>query len=640
MKPAGSLIVGILLAMFVSVQAINAAETPSVDIKVAVDQPLAEGFPRVFGYSGNIWLVPKVFEFGVSDMVLEMPQLGIARIGLGDEILSHASSLQDLEKRLEDYRLNDFLKRYSKTGGKVMIILDSIPMWASSKQTREKKGHLEIFRLSPPSDYQEWANIVSVIVSHFNGRLGIDAYYEVWNEPDVDFLGTNAEYAKLFYHSVVGARKADKNAKIGGPGASDFSAIKVAGEKQPAALLQAPMMFEWLLDYASRTPVPELGLQRLPIDFISWHAYYRNPSNDYEQIVPYLRNLLESKGYPRSTPLFDTEWNIAAVPPYAEGDLNATEVGAAYVASTLIAMHAAGVDGQVFQMFVDPGVKGYSGGTFTAAGVPRANFNTFRLFSKLRGRQLASSSSDEWVKSVAFSDGEKVYLLVATMLPTPKMLGNGLGLKRRIESDRIFRDAPKSVRPQDITAFMKNGKALPEPLQTQLKTIVERDKAVVNDYKRKAIQWKKGINLNISLSGNTGQPGTITRYLINSDVSNGHDDIDMAVKQVVDKNKTVMKNAKARLDKLGIGQGGQKAFFNEIQTTGSIKRTFEQVPANKKSAVKEVFQQMVDEYRANIAQVMARKKAQLHKESIPWPASGIISAPSAPYAVQLYVIEK
>jgi phage terminase Nu1 subunit (DNA packaging protein) len=634
------MLTSILLVVLVSVQAIHAADRPTVDLNVAIDKAGSEGFPRVFGYSGNIWLVPRVFDFGVADMVLEMPQLGIARIGLGDEILSHASSMKDLEKRLENFRLNDFLKRYRKAGGRVMIILDSVPFWASSNQTRLKKGHLEKFRLSPPADYQEWSRIVATIVRHFNLELGIDAYYEVWNEPDVDFLGDNSQYARLFYHTVVGAKKADSKAMVGGPGVSDFTAKKTGGEKKQSGTLQEPLMFEWLLDYASRTPVPELGLRRLPVDFISWHAYYLDPTIDYAVMVPYLRHLLESKGYPRSTPLLDSEWNIAPVPPYAEGDLNASEVGAAYVASTLIAMHEAGVDGQVFQMFVDPGVEGYSGGTFTTAGVPRANFNTFRLFSKLRGRQLKSSSSDDWVRSVAYTDGQRVYLLVATMMPTPMMLANGLGLRRRIEADKIFREAPNSVTRQDVAAFMKNGKSLPAPLQNKLSSILERDKNTIDQYKEKVASWNNGISLNISLSGASGRPGKISRYLIDSDFSNGHDDIQQAIKEVVEKNKSMLRQAKSRLEKLGIGEPGQKAFFNDIRTNASIGQTLARLPENKRTQVKAVFQQMVDEYRGNIQQVMDRKKAQLHKEDLSWPDSGILAVPSEPYSVQLFVIDK
>ena len=645
MRSADSFIVSSLLVIFGTTQAVNVtamsdAVKPAIDINVVIDQPAPDRFPRVFGYSGNIWRVPQVFEFGVSDMILEMPRLGIARIGLGDEILSHASSMSDLEQRLENFRLNDFLRRYSEAGGKVMIILDTVPFWNSSRQTRERHGHLEIFRLSPPHDYEEWGRVVATIVQHFNGRLGLDAYYEVWNEPDVDFLGTNSEYSKLYYHAVVGVKKTDRNAKVGGAGASDFLAIKTYGETQPAYALQAPMIVEWMLDFASRTPVPELGLPRLPVDFISWHAYYRDPITDYKVILPFLRNLLKSKGYPRSTPLFNTEWNIAAVPPYPEGDLNASEVGAAYVASALIAMHDAGVGGQVFQMFVDPGVNDYSGGTFTTAGVPRANFNTFKLFSELKGKRVKSTTSDDWVKSVAYSDDQNVYLLVTSLLPTTKMMQNGLALRRRIGALKTLRETFPPVTTHDIAEFLQGNRTLPEPLHSEMSAIMQRDMAAMSHHDEKALSWKSGISLNISLTDLRSHHSEIIRYIIDSNFSNGRGDVTQAITQVIEKNQIVIANARARLQILGVSESVQNEFFNDIRINGNILQTLDHVSEGLRNSLKSVFRQISVEYRANLEQVMDREGAKLHKETLPWPTSGILTVDSQPYSVQLFVIKK
>ena len=474
----------------------------------------------------------------------------------------------------------------------------------------------------------------------FNGKLGLDAYYEVWNEPDNDFLGTNEEYLKLYYHSAVGVKKADKSAKIGGPGVSDYSGTKTAGDKLRTEILQPPMMFEWLLEYTSRTPVPELGLKRVPVDFISWHSYYRNPGAVYKVIVPYLRKLLANKGYPRTTPLLITEWNIASAPPYPEGDLNATDVGAAFAASTLISMHEAGVDGQVFQLFVDPGTKGYSGGTFTTKGLPRANYNTFKLFSKLKGRQIDSGSSDEWVKSVAYTDGQRVYLLVSVMLPTKKMLRKEVSLRRRILNEDLLRSAPKTVTRRDIAAYMKKGKALPEPLHSNLGAVLKSEKSRLNDYRQKSMAWKNGIRLNINLRGLQGRPGKITHYKIDAKHSNGSADIQKAVEQLVRKNRATMKNATVRLDKLGVREQGKKAFFNEIKSSGNIRRILDRLPKQKRDKVRDVYEKMAAEISNNAQGVMNRESARLYKEELSWPSSGKLALDSKPYSVQLFVFEK
>jgi hypothetical protein len=164
----------------------KAAEPPRIRVSVSAGAPAAEGPPAVFGYSGNIWRIPEAFAAGVPEQILGMRRLGIARISLGDEVLADATSLQDLQQRLTEYPLNDFLRRYVAAGGKVLFILDGTPRWLSAdKSTQKIPGPDQpAFRISPPADDAEWSSVVETVVRHFNGRLGLNAYYEAWNEPN------------------------------------------------------------------------------------------------------------------------------------------------------------------------------------------------------------------------------------------------------------------------------------------------------------------------------------------------------------------------------------------------------------------------------------------------------------------------
>ena len=146
---------------------------------------------------------------------------------------------------------------------------------------------------------------------------------------------------------------------------------------------------------------------------MTWHGFYRDPTTHYRLVVPLVRRRLAEAGLP-VVPLFVDEWNIAATPPYPEGDLNGGPVGAAFVAASLIAMGEAGLDGQTFQMVVDPGGEGYSGGTFTPSGVPRPNFETFRLFSRLAGTRCSATSGHDHVRVAAFDDGKTLRVLVSS----------------------------------------------------------------------------------------------------------------------------------------------------------------------------------------------------------------------------------
>lgn len=254
------------------------ASTPSVKVKMSVDTHGAKSPPSVLGYSGNVWYIPNAFEAGVADKILGMNRLSIARISLGNQIFADATSFDDLEKRLNNYPLDEFLRRFSAAGGRVLFILEGTPRWLSSeKSTKKISGpDVEAFRMSPPQDYREWSRVVEAIVRHFNGKLGLNAYYECWNEPNYYYRGTPDEFFKQYYYSVLGARKADSHALIGGPSVSEILTVGTAGTKQDTPqdklqlltrFLEQQYFFKQFLDFSSRTPIPELGLKRLPVDF-------------------------------------------------------------------------------------------------------------------------------------------------------------------------------------------------------------------------------------------------------------------------------------------------------------------------------------------------------------------------------------
>ncbi len=77
----------------------------------------------------------------------------------------------------------------------------------------------------PPTDPQEWANIVAQIVEHYNGsgrdpqyRLRV-RYIEVWNEPNLEqfWMGTDEEYFELFRTTARTIHTRFPGVMVGGP---------------------------------------------------------------------------------------------------------------------------------------------------------------------------------------------------------------------------------------------------------------------------------------------------------------------------------------------------------------------------------------------------------------------------------------
>ena len=78
-------------------------------------------------------------------------------------------------------------------------------------------------------------------------------YFEVWNEPDIDYWhGTPQEYWRLYDHAVAGVRAALPGAKVGGPASTG------AGN---------PKAYKFLDDFLGH-----VAGAKVPLDFISFHA--------------------------------------------------------------------------------------------------------------------------------------------------------------------------------------------------------------------------------------------------------------------------------------------------------------------------------------------------------------------------------
>src|ERR1700676_2096246 len=86
---------------------------------------------------------------------------------------------------------------------------------------------------NPPKDYAKWGELVRVVTAHLVERYGKDTvlqwYFEVWNEPDIDYWHTTPEdYWKLYDYAVAGVRAALPGAKVGGPASTSPGGPKAA----------------------------------------------------------------------------------------------------------------------------------------------------------------------------------------------------------------------------------------------------------------------------------------------------------------------------------------------------------------------------------------------------------------------------
>jgi xylan 1,4-beta-xylosidase len=241
--------------------------------------------------------------------------------------------------------------------------------------------------VSPPRDYLKWDGLVRAFAQHLIARYGIDEvsqwYFEVWNEPNVDFWGGVPQQKTYFdfYDQTARALKAvDPRLRVGGPATAAAS---------------------WIPEFLAHAAAGQV-----PVDFVSTHGYAddtvqnlfhsdRNVPNDARVClaVEKVRREIDASALPK-LPLYWTEWNVMG----ADGARDTTYVGPA------LANVIRGCDGKVdmmsFWTFSDvfeengPSRRPFEGmyGLRAYGGIDKPSFYAFGLLHELGETRLANAS--------------------------------------------------------------------------------------------------------------------------------------------------------------------------------------------------------------------------------------------------------
>ncbi|MGH8317045.1 MAG: GH39 family glycosyl hydrolase [Steroidobacteraceae bacterium] len=108
--------------------------------------------------------------------------------------------------------------------------------------------------VAPPKDYRRWDALIRALVSHLERRYGAAEvrrwYFEVWNEPNLDFwtgVPKQATYWQLYDHTARAVKSVDPRLRVGGPATAQTAWVRA------------------FLRHAARVHVP--------VDFVSTHVY-------------------------------------------------------------------------------------------------------------------------------------------------------------------------------------------------------------------------------------------------------------------------------------------------------------------------------------------------------------------------------
>ena len=157
--------------------------------------------------------------------------------------------------------------------------------------------------VSPPKDWNRWDHLMRELAEHLVSRYGIDEvahwYFEVWNEPNIDFWGgvpRQKTYFELYDHTARALKSVGPRLRVGGPATA------------AAAWVDA------FLKHAAEDHVP--------VDFVSTHGYADDTIEDLfgtNQDIAMddrvcgaaakIKKQVEGSATP-NLPLLWTEWNV------------------------------------------------------------------------------------------------------------------------------------------------------------------------------------------------------------------------------------------------------------------------------------------------------------------------------------------
>jgi xylan 1,4-beta-xylosidase len=172
--------------------------------------------------------------------------------------------------------------------------------------------------ITPPTDFDKYANIVKHVAMHYNegwdnGFHYQIRYWEFWNEPEGFWSGAPEQFYSLYEKTARALKSFDPNLKVGG------DARAIASDDGPWR--------EGFLDYCAS--------HHVPLDFYSWHTYAILSADPYDavRLAKEIRKILDDHGFPKAESIL-SEWNLT--PDFTQ--LEAAELQGAHNAAYILAV--------------------------------------------------------------------------------------------------------------------------------------------------------------------------------------------------------------------------------------------------------------------------------------------------------------
>lgn len=244
---------------------------------------------------------------------------------------------------------------------------------------------------NPPKDYSRWEDLIYNFTRHCLDRYGEDEvarwYFEVWNEPNIDFWTgepKQASYFQLYDHAARAVKRASARLRVGGPATAQ------------AAWVDA------MIRHCTEA--------KIPLDFVSTHVYGNDRAQDVfgtDEDIPRSSMVARSVRKVFDQVKASTRPGIPIIwSEYNASYMNEVDVTDSPFMGPWLANNIRQCDGMTTLMsywtfsdvFEEQGVvpKPFYGGygLIAAGGIPKAAFNAFSMLHRLGTERIPVASTN------------------------------------------------------------------------------------------------------------------------------------------------------------------------------------------------------------------------------------------------------
>jgi hypothetical protein len=356
----------------------------------------------------GVFYVPKTAQ-AANDFISNGIDQNCIRTNVIESALNNTSNLSDCLNLL--LSVGSELQTISAKCDKLIFIFEKMPPWLSSSSNgaAAATSGWSILNTRPPANWSTWQTVVDSITSKIVNQLGIaNAYFEVWNEPDLgSWTGTMQQYFTLYQRTYAGVKAANSAAKVGGP-AVNFWANNIYTQPSYGHVsneVADGSLIGQLLDSC-------IGWNKIP-DFLSFHNFNLT-HHAFKNATDYIQQKLVANVLP-DIPIIVSEWN-------APSSVRDTKLATSFMLKGQFEMAKTSISNNAIAAWqdFDPSSAEFHNdyGLLTYGGLHKPAYNSVLLSNTVQGN-TCKKTSNKPLDVITSIQNDTLSILLSNYCPPP-----------------------------------------------------------------------------------------------------------------------------------------------------------------------------------------------------------------------------